>query len=143
METSITLDTCEKIDFYMEPPPDESVTEQKLPTPWLADSEWLLKELAKTREAILRIPQLLDNASDIKSAIDRIWRLEETLRYLLNLHREGQRQFAKHFQTTGKRATKKARKNQRNVIRIRAGYEKEFEERPAKKELDRLRGLKS
>jgi hypothetical protein len=68
---------------------------QMLPTPWLADSEWLLAELAKTRETVLRIPFRLDNATDIQCAIDRLWHLERTLRDLLHYHRDGQRDFAK------------------------------------------------
>jgi hypothetical protein len=70
-------------------------TPEQLPDPWLADSEWLLSELAKAREQILRIPLRLDNTSDIEAAIDRIFALEQTLRYLLLLHREGQTAFGK------------------------------------------------
>ena len=90
---------------------------QKLPTPWLADSEWLLAELGKARETILRIPFRLDNSTDIQSAIDRIWHLERTLRDLLHYHRDGQRQFSKA-------AEKKAAKHSSNakganVVRMR------------------------
>jgi len=48
----------------MEPVP------QKIPTPWLADSEWLLAELTKARETILHIPFRLENQSDVQYAID-------------------------------------------------------------------------
>jgi len=75
--------------------PPENVTPERIPDPWLADSAWLLEELAKTREQILRVPVRLDNASDIKSAIDRIWNLEQHLRYLLRLHATGQWAFAR------------------------------------------------
>src|SRR5207253_3656539 len=88
------LDTCRTMDSTMEVPPEQDVTPEKLPTPWLADSEWILQELAKTRETVLRIPFSLNNHSDIKSAIDRLWALEKQLRFLLHLHREGQRSFA-------------------------------------------------
>jgi len=104
----------------MELPPDQDVMPEKLPDPWLADSEWLLQELTKTRETILRIPFTLNNASDIKSAIDRIWHLETTLRYLLHLHREGQRSFAKQ-QADAERPAKvspKQPKQRSNVVRI-------------------------
>jgi hypothetical protein len=74
---------------------DSPCPQQKFPTPWLADSEWLLAELTKTRETILRIPMRLDNQSDIQASIDRLWNLEKNLRYLLHLHREGQRAFAR------------------------------------------------
>src|SRR5687768_13245569 len=94
-KTPFTLDTCESIRFHMEPTPPESITPEKLPTPWLADSEWLLEELAKAREDALRLPWSVSNASNINSVVDRLWRLEENLRYLLHLHREGQRQFVR------------------------------------------------
>ncbi len=76
----------------------ERIGPEKLPDPWLADSEWLLEELAKTRAAVLRVPLHLNSASDINSVIDRIWNLEVTLRFLLHLHREGQRSFARKAQ---------------------------------------------
>jgi hypothetical protein len=113
--------------FYMEAPHTESLTPEKLPTPWLADSEWLLKELAKTREAILRIPERLDNASDIKSAIDRIWHLERTLRDLLHYHREGQRSFAKRFEEGQERAAKTAERKRGKIVRIQARMAREFQ----------------
>jgi len=84
----------------------ESVKPENLPTPWLADSEWLLEELAKVRQDVLRVPVQLNNASHINSVIDRCWRLEQNLRYLLALHRDGQRAFARK----AAKAEKKARK---------------------------------
>jgi hypothetical protein len=48
----------------MEPP-------EKFPTPWLADSEWLLAELTKPRETIIRIPFRLENRSDIQMSARR------------------------------------------------------------------------
>lgn len=93
---------------------------QKLPDPWLADSEWLLKELAKTRETVLRIPFQLDNASDIKSAIDRIWNLERTVRELLQLHRAGQRSFAKQASAAQKKALRTSKKALPKIIRLHA-----------------------
>jgi len=103
----------------METPKPETLTPEQLPTPWLANSEWLLEELAKTRETILRIPLLLNNASDVKSAIDRIWNLEQTLRYLLRLHREGQWSFARKAEKVGmsqQRAGTKPRKTAQSSI---------------------------
>lgn len=119
-KTPFRLDTREKIGFPMNPPPQESLTAQKLPTPWLADSEWLLKELAKTRETILRIPFRLDNASDIKSAIDRIWNLEVMLRDLLHLHREGQRSFVKKAEAAQKKALRTPKKALPKIVRLSA-----------------------
>lgn len=99
-------------------PPEEALSRGKLPTPWLADSEWLLEELAKTREQILRIPFRLDNASDIKSAIDRIWNLERTLRDVLHYHRDGQRQFAKAYAANATKASATAKGAK--IVRMRA-----------------------
>jgi hypothetical protein len=98
-------------------PPDDPLPPEKLPTPWLADSEWLLEELAKTRESFLRVPLRLDNASDIKSAVDRIWRLEEQLRFLLHLHRDGQRAFSKQLAASQKRPKQVHRPK---IVRMRA-----------------------
>ncbi len=118
MKRTFALDTCVSIDSAMESQPPESLTPEKLPDPWLADSEWLLEELAKTRQAVLRVPFALNSASDIKSVIDRIWSLEETLRYLLRLHREGQRSFARK---AAKSAASKDRKAKTiKVIQLRA-----------------------
>src|ERR1700730_734008 len=102
----------------MEAPEIEQLGPEKLPQPWLADSEWLLQELAKTREQILRIPFQLDNASDIKSAIDRIWRLEQDLRYFLHLHREGQRSFARRADAQERKTRKKAKVKGRKIVGI-------------------------
>jgi len=69
---------------------------EKLPDPWLFDSEALLRELDRCRELVLQIPattHAVHFAANI--AIDAIWNLRENLRYLLALHREGQRSFAK------------------------------------------------
>jgi hypothetical protein len=70
---------------------------EKLPDPWLFDSESLLRELDRCRELVLEIPITNPNATHfgINVAVTAIWNLRENLRYLLALHREGQRQFAK------------------------------------------------
>ena len=67
----------------------------KLPNPWLVDSEFLLNELARLRELILKIPVANNSILPINTAIDAIWRTESQLRYLLQLHRDGQSAFAK------------------------------------------------
>jgi hypothetical protein len=85
---------CGTISGVQTTTPDD-LTPDKLPDPWLADSAWLLEELAKTREQVLRVPLRLDNASDIKSACDRLFNLETTLRYLLRLRSDGQSAFAR------------------------------------------------
>src|SRR5882724_4578946 len=73
---------------------------EKLPDPWLFDSETLLRELDRCRELVLQIPattHAVHFASNI--AIDALWNLSQNLRYLLHLHREGQRSFAKKAAT--------------------------------------------
>jgi hypothetical protein len=72
-------------------PPD------KLPDPWLFDSEKLLQELDRCRELVLLIPAPTHETHfAINNALDAIWNLQENLRYLLLLHREGQNRFARY-----------------------------------------------
>jgi hypothetical protein len=66
---------------------------KKLPNPWLFDSEVLFRELTKVREAILRIEVTERTLSDINAALDRIWRLENNMKFLLDLHAQGQQRF--------------------------------------------------
>jgi hypothetical protein len=68
---------------------------EMLPEPWLFNSEVLLEELDRIREMILCIPPHTQTLTAINNAIDAVWNLRETLRYLLYLHREGQRSFAR------------------------------------------------
>jgi hypothetical protein len=70
---------------------------QELPDPWLFDSEALLRELARCRETALQIPITNPNATHfgIQLTVNAIYNLEENLRYLLHLHRDGQRAFRK------------------------------------------------
>ena len=67
------------------------------PDPWLFDTQALLEALATCRETIWRIP-MASHAVHLatQAAADQIWRLEQHLRFLLHLQREGQREFAKH-----------------------------------------------
>ena len=74
---------------------------EQLPDPYLFNSESLLRELDRIREMVLLIPVSGDlNATHfaINNAIDAIWNLSQDLRYLLHLHRAGQRSFAKRAQ---------------------------------------------
>jgi|ERR1051326_3686583 hypothetical protein len=70
---------------------------QHLPDPWLFDSEALLRELDRCRETVLQIPITNPNATHfgIQLAVNAIYNLTENLRYLLHLHREGQRAIRK------------------------------------------------
>src|SRR5437588_1943440 len=61
---------------------------------WAYDTAHLLDELAGIREMILRVPATLQTKSALQSAIDRIWRVEEDVRFLLSLQRDMQRSFA-------------------------------------------------
>jgi hypothetical protein len=74
--------------------------EENLPDVWSYNSERLLKELDGIREMILRVPATLDTRSALQSAIDRIWRVEQDVRFLLHLQREGQRSFAQRGSKT-------------------------------------------
>lgn len=66
---------------------------KKLPDPWLFNSEVLFRELTKVRESILRITPNENTLSDINAALDRIWRLENNMQFLLQLHAQKQRSF--------------------------------------------------
>ena len=79
-------------------------TPDKLPDPWLFDSEALLRELDRCRELVLQIPIADHHATHfgINVAVDALWNLRDTLRELLRIHREGQRSFAKKAQPVRK-----------------------------------------
>ena len=62
---------------------------------WSYDTAQLLDELAGIREMILRVPITLQTKSALQSAIDRIWRVEEDVRFLLSLQRDMQTSFAR------------------------------------------------
>ncbi len=103
--------------------PPLPLAQAKLSDAWLYDGKRLLSELADVREMILRIPPLPTNASDqveyftltnrsrIQSAIDRIWRLEEDLRFLIALNHERQRDFAKRHEAPQKATAHKSKEN--------------------------------
>src|ERR1017187_3834168 len=62
-------------------------TPDKLPDPWLFDSEKLLRELDRCREMVLLIPATNHETHfACNIAINGIWNLREQLRYLLGLH---------------------------------------------------------
>jgi hypothetical protein len=94
---------------------------EQLPDPWLFDSEALLRELDRCRELVLQIPATTHAthfAANI--AIDAIWSLREHIRFLLSLHREGQRQFArKHAQTSEPTPHRNRRQTTPRVVKAR------------------------
>jgi hypothetical protein len=78
------------------PSPNETKTllsPDRLPDPWLMDSEYLLGRLGQVREIILRIPLNLATYAPTNLAIEAVWQLEGDLRFMLKLHRERQVEF--------------------------------------------------
>jgi hypothetical protein len=74
----------------------QRLTPDRLPDPWVLDTESLLSELARVRTLALQIPPARnDILGPINSVIDALWDLEEQLRYCFHLHCEAQRSFAK------------------------------------------------
>jgi len=72
------------------------LTSDRLPDPWLLDTESLLSELARVRGLALSIPAARnDILGPINSVIDALWDLEERLRCCFHLHCDPQRSFAK------------------------------------------------
>lgn len=73
-------------------------TPEQFPDPWLFDSKKLLAELDRIREQVLLIPNIGDKQAThfgINNATSSIWNLREQLRFLLHLHRDGQRAWQK------------------------------------------------
>ena len=69
---------------------------QKLPDPWLFDSESLIREIDRIRETALQVPCNGDsNATHfgLQQVINAAWTLRENMRYVLGLHRQGQDSF--------------------------------------------------
>jgi len=95
---------------------------EKLPDPWLFDSESLLRELDRCRELVLEIPITNPNATHfgINVAVTAIWNLRENLRYLLALHREGKRALAKQSaEAETSEQTKTAQHAQSKIVQIK------------------------
>lgn len=95
---------------------------EKLPDPWLFDSESLLRELDRCRELFLDISIAHPHQThfDINVAVDALWNLRENLRYLLALHREGQRAFAKQSTEAEQKPQKKtAQPAQSKILRMK------------------------
>jgi hypothetical protein len=105
----------------------------KLSDAWVFDAVHFLQELADVLDMLLRIPPLpaehadqpdqvdyytLSNLSRIQSAVDRIYRLEDDLRFMLHLHREGQRSFAKKARPA--KEPKPVQQRQQKIQAVRA-----------------------
>jgi hypothetical protein len=95
---------------------------EKLPDPWLFDSEALLRELDRCRELTLQIPTNGDcNATHfgIQIAVNAQWTLRENLRYLLHLHREKQRAIRKqHEQSLSDALSKNNAAFAKNIVHL-------------------------
>ena len=76
-------------------PPRQLHTPNNLPDPWLMDSEALMREVDRCRELANRIPTPnIETHFAVNSVVNALWNLGENLRFLLVLHRDGQRRFA-------------------------------------------------
>ncbi len=69
----------------------------KLPDPWILNTEKLLEKLEKCREKVMNIPirSLEETQLGIRYALTEICNLQEHLRFVLLLHREAQQRFAR------------------------------------------------
>ena len=103
------------------PLPLDGPLPDKLPDPWLFDSELLLRKLEQCRELVMQIPISNPAATHqgIKIAVTTMSNLQDDLRFLLHLHREGQRAFAKQAQPVEKPHAK-LKPEQAKVVQIRA-----------------------
>jgi hypothetical protein len=86
----------------------QRILPNRLPDPWLFDTQHLLCELARIRELALQIPAFRnDIIARVNTVIDAVWNLEQTLRFLLRLHSDAQRAFRQqHDKSFPKRQTK-------------------------------------
>src|SRR5438552_8020645 len=106
-------------EFSAAPPPNTTMqrTPDKLPDPWLFNSEKLLRELDRCREMVLLIPAPTHETHfAINNAVNAIWNLREQLRYLLSLHKDGQRAFANRH-TTANTKQDERQKGSRTALR--------------------------
>jgi hypothetical protein len=92
------------------------VTPEKLPDPWLLDTECLLRELARIREHALHIPITMDAVGPINVVVNAVWELETRMRYLLMLKTEGQIAFRTRYQTKQKKSKKAVAEGQNSKI---------------------------
>jgi hypothetical protein len=91
-----------------------------LPDLWTYDTEQLLHELDGIREMILRIPATLDTRSALQSAIDRIWRVEQDVRFLLLLKHKGQTAFAQKAEALTPKSRNSTARPDQKIVKIRA-----------------------
>ena len=68
---------------------------QKLPDPFLYNTQALIRDLDSVRELVLRIPVHNDTVLPANAAIAAVWDLRERLRFLAALQAERQRDWQK------------------------------------------------
>src|SRR5437016_4570124 len=107
---------------HAKPLPLNAPLPDNLPNPWLLDTELLLRKLEQCRELVMQIP-ISNPASThgaIKMAVTTISNLQNDLRFVLHLHREGQRAFAKQSdQAENKQQNKTASQALSKIVQIR------------------------
>lgn len=96
-------------------------TPEKLPDPWILNTEKLLEKLEKCRELVMHIPisSLEQTQLGIRYALTEIVNLQETLRFTLELHREAQQRFAKLAEKP-KQAKRRGETQEAKLVSFRA-----------------------
>ena len=94
---------------HVKPLPLDGPVPDRLPNPWLLDTELLLRKLEQCCELVRQIPISNPAATHqgIKIAVTTISNLQNDLRFVLHLHREGQRAFAKQSDEAKRKEQKK------------------------------------
>ncbi len=88
--------------------PPNAHTPDKLPDPWLLESEYLLKQLSRIRELVLLIPCTADTYHPINTVVDAVWRLEGAAAFSSSSpSRDGQRLFARKARAVAASASRK------------------------------------
>jgi len=85
---------------------------QKLPDPWLYETEALISDLDLVRELILKIPVHNDTVLPSNAAIATLWDLRERIRWLAVMRMQSQRRWQKKAERGSERdaPTQAARK---------------------------------
>jgi hypothetical protein len=93
-------------------------TAEKLPDPWLFDSEALLHQLARCRELANQISIRNPNETHfgIQLTVNAIYNLEENLRYMLHLHREQQRSIRRQHEQSLTAALSQSPATRGNIV---------------------------
>jgi hypothetical protein len=92
---------------------------ENCPDLWLVDNAYLLTELQRIRELVQRVPLAsLAMSLPLQSVTDALWSLENQLRDILRIARDGQRAFAK--QVAASQKPQSARKEKSKIVRMRA-----------------------